>query len=228
MRLLSLSLKGKYKGLNSQTFNFESSDDNIIAFIGLNGSGKSQLLELIAECFAYLERLQRSDFKNKAHLGFDFSLTYSMSGHVNPAPYGRMEIFGNKINLSEGFDDPTFEVAISAGKVETVTVRQADESLKIDVESLPLPRIVGYSSGLNENLQRAFLKNANQLFKALISRAKYHKEKRQIQTTYERGSNNSELAYEIYLKNKRNLISKFKRNHPYLFDAEIVLNLLLL
>ena len=51
MRLLSLTLDGQYKGLKDQTFNFEDSDDNVIAFIGLNGSGKSQLLELI--CLLY-------------------------------------------------------------------------------------------------------------------------------------------------------------------------------
>ncbi|WP_287010647.1 hypothetical protein [Alteromonas sp.] len=74
MRLLSLTLDGQYKGLKDQTFSFEYTDDNVIAFIGLNGSGKSQLLELIAECFAYLERLQRNDFKNHGHLGFGCAL----------------------------------------------------------------------------------------------------------------------------------------------------------
>jgi|GEM_PF-1376258 ABC-type polysaccharide/polyol phosphate transport system ATPase subunit len=42
MRLLSLTLSGQYKGLKDQTFNFESAQANIVAFIGLNGAGKSR------------------------------------------------------------------------------------------------------------------------------------------------------------------------------------------
>ncbi|MDC4293041.1 ATP-binding cassette domain-containing protein, partial [Acinetobacter baumannii] len=59
MRLLSLELIGQYKGLKDQYFDFRNTEGNILALIGLNGSGKSQLLELIAETFAYLERKQR-------------------------------------------------------------------------------------------------------------------------------------------------------------------------
>jgi len=44
MRLLSLRLDEQYKGLKDRLFNFESNTDNVIAFIELNGSGKSQLV----------------------------------------------------------------------------------------------------------------------------------------------------------------------------------------
>lgn len=220
MRLLSLSLNGQYKGLKDQTFSFDATQGNIIAFIGLNGSGKSQLLELIAECFAYLERLQRSDFKNKAHLEFDFTLVYSMAGYCNQAPHDRTEVFGNKINIAEGFNDPKLKVEVKDNKVESIDVEQLDRTTQIGIESLPLPHIVGYSSGLNENLQRAFLKNANQLFKALRARARYHKEKQKIDLFYEQYHNDSKSAFNIYIKSKKNLISKFKRNHPYLFDID--------
>lgn len=185
MRLLSLTLDGEYKGLKDQTFSFEYTDDNVIAFIGLNGSGKSQLLELIAECFAYLERLQRIDFKNKGHLGFDFTLIYSMSGYVNAAPSARAEVFGEKLRVADGFTEPKFAVSVKGGDVQPIDVEQVDQSIKIGLEQLPLPHIVGYSSGLNENLQRPFLKNANQVFKALKARARYHKEKRALDLAYE-------------------------------------------
>lgn len=222
MRLLSLNLNGQYKGLKNQTFNFESADDPVIAFIGLNGSGKSQLLELIGECFAYLERLQRADFKKKAHLGFDFTLMYSMSGYVNQAPYSRLEIFGNKVGIAEGFNNPKFEVIVKQNKIERIYIEESNCTMEIGLESLPLPRVVGYSSGLNENLQRAFLKNANQLFKAIRARAQYHREKRDIELAYEKRNNDSAFAFNLYVKNKRDLLSKFKRNHPYLFDIHSV------
>jgi len=220
MRLLSLTLEGQYKGLKDQTFIFEDADDNVIAFIGLNGSGKSQLLELIAECFAYLERLQRIDFKNKGHLGFDFSLVYSMSGYVNAAPSAHAEVFGEKLRVADGFTDPKFSVSVNSGDVQPIDVEQADQSIKIGLEQLPLPHIVGYSSGLNENLQRPFLKNANQLFKALKARARYHKEKLDIDINYETNQSDAESAFYSFQKNKKYVLSKYQRNHPYLFDFE--------
>lgn len=221
MRLLSLTLEGQYKGLKDQTFNFEDADDNVIAFIGLNGSGKSQLLELIAECFAYLERLQRIDFKNKGHLGFDFTLIYSLSGYVNAAPSARAEVFGRKLRVAEGFTEPKFSVSVKGDDVQPIDVEQADGSIKIDLEQLPLPHIVGYSSGLNENLQRPFLKNANQLFKALKARARYHKEKRALDLSYENNRNDSESAFNQFRKNKIDLLKRYQRNHPYLFNFEV-------
>ena len=220
MRLLSLTLEGQYKGLKDQTFIFEDADDNVIAFIGLNGSGKSQLLELIAECFAYLERLQRTDFKNKGHLGFDFSLVYSMSGYVNAASSAHAEVFGEKLRVADGFTDPKFSVSVNGGDVQPIDVEQADQSIKIGLEQLPLPHIVGYSSGLNENLQRPFLKNANQLFKALKARARYHKEKRTLDLAYENNLNNSESAFNQFTKNKIDLLKRYQRNHSYLFDFD--------
>lgn len=41
MRLLSLELIGEYKGLKDQYFDFRNTEGNILALIGLNGSGKS-------------------------------------------------------------------------------------------------------------------------------------------------------------------------------------------
>jgi ABC-type multidrug transport system ATPase subunit len=48
MKLLSLELIGRYKGLADQAFDFSEASGSILAFIGLNGSGKSQLMESIA------------------------------------------------------------------------------------------------------------------------------------------------------------------------------------
>ena len=78
MKLLSITLDGEYKGLRSNTFDFSASQGRLLAFIGLNGSGKSQLLELIGETFSYLERYMRKDFKVKSPLGFQVSIIYSI------------------------------------------------------------------------------------------------------------------------------------------------------
>lgn len=53
MRIKKISI-GRYKNLHD--FECEFSDSNISAFIGNNGSGKSNLLEVITKAFrAYLE-----------------------------------------------------------------------------------------------------------------------------------------------------------------------------
>ena len=53
MRIRKISIE-KYKNLVN--FECEFSDSNISAFIGNNGSGKSNLLEVITEVFSYAKK----------------------------------------------------------------------------------------------------------------------------------------------------------------------------
>lgn len=159
MRLISVNLVGQYKGLTNALFSFEQAEGNVIAFIGLNGSGKSQLLELIAESFSYLERFSRRDFVIRSSLPFDVTLKFS-------------------INLDPDIpDEDLFTIAIlRAGGV--VCKKIDPERGELDwTGELPLPlHIVGYASGLNENLQRAFMKNAVQYFEIMKIRMRRRKE----------------------------------------------------
>lgn len=150
MRLLSLSLQGQYKSLKSQTFNFDEAKGNVIAFIGLNGSGKSQLLELIAETFGYLERQLRSDFKCRNWFPLlEIELRYS-----NQAYDSEFKAVSYFVAI-----DTNGKIAISRDGVPVDLHNPEIEG--IEEEILP-SHIIGYSSGLNENLQRAFMKNAVQ------------------------------------------------------------------
>jgi restriction system-associated AAA family ATPase len=159
MKLLSITLDGEYKGLRSDTFDFSQSEGRLLAFIGLNGSGKSQLLELIAESFACLERKQRKDFKTKNSLGFNVSLSFEINTEAEQLSHYLQTL----ILLSTVQTKPTFKVKIDRnGEIETFFLINNDWQ---DIESshLVLPEyVVGYSSGLNENLQRSFMKNAVQ------------------------------------------------------------------
>lgn len=148
MKLLSFGLEGRYKSLQDKVFDFRKANGGVIAFIGLNGSGKSQLLELIAESFAYLERYLRHDFKCGDWIcGASITITYS-----NP-------VFDSE-NLS-------CEYRIEISCVGGVDVYRDGEQVDVSsayldgLEEQILPsHIVGYSSGLNENLQVSFMKNA--------------------------------------------------------------------
>ena len=78
MKLMSLYIK-KYKNL-SGTYNFEESNA-YIALIGLNGSGKSNLLEVISIIFKIISGLCPQN-----SIG-DFSFTYEIDGRVYYAEY---------------------------------------------------------------------------------------------------------------------------------------------
>ncbi|MEN8422255.1 AAA family ATPase [Acinetobacter junii] len=183
MRLLSLELIGQYKGLKDQYFNFRNTGGNILALIGLNGSGKSQLLELIAETFAYLERWQREDFITRTPLPFVVNVQYSIKNQ-------------NQI------EDVILVDIDKQGNVNSYQITEDGERHPL-LYGAPLPDfIVGYASGLNENLQRAFMKNSLQYFE--IKRISAQRQKLLTENIDE------EQVSEI---NK-----KFLKKYPHIFD----------
>ncbi|ELU8561373.1 AAA family ATPase [Vibrio parahaemolyticus] len=173
MKLISLTLNGEYKGLANQSFNFSQTQSNILALIGLNGSGKSQLLELIAEIFAFLERAQRTDFRVRTPLGFGFELVYQIK-------VDRGSNFFNASFSSLSFatnDVHTYRVILEPDSKSPRCLRLVDEQdTALGLEQIQLPYVVGYASGLNENLQRSFMKNAVQYFSNMRTRLNRKKE----------------------------------------------------
>lgn len=171
MRLLSLSLRGSYKGLKDQVFDFSYAQDNVFALIGLNGSGKSQLLELIGETFAYLERWQREEFKTKTSLGFGVTVHYQWDlRHDNDAL-----LYPDILITRDGIVE--LKVTIELNGDVVLNIRNAEEwhTLEAGEHQFPIPVVVGYASGLNENLQRSFMKNAVQHFEVRRVSAQRHK-----------------------------------------------------
>lgn len=202
MRLLSLHLHGRYKGLQDQEFDFTESSGQVIAFIGLNGSGKSQLLELISECFAFLERAQRPEFQVKTTLGFGFTIEYQIHDHSQYAG-SNYQMAGSTQTFVGAIPDPIYRVELAENSKEPeVYLQEGERWFPIALDELQLPRVVGYSSGLNENLQRSFLKNANQIFEGLNV---FSRRKRQL-----RRESDSQVVDE-----------RFLRRYPYLFRQEV-------
>ncbi|GAC16531.1 AAA family ATPase [Aliiglaciecola lipolytica] len=206
MRLLSLTLSGRYKGLKDQTFSFDNAQGNIIAFIGLNGSGKSQLLELIAESFGYLERFLRSDFKCRnwfSNLAIELRYTnqaYDSEEHAN-----------------------TYAVQIDQSGIMklyrdgTLVEIESREHSGIEEEILP-SQIIGYSSGLNENLQRAFMKNTIQYLDVMNVKRQWEQRFATINAAKnEKGKHLTELDIELLERQFREAYHYYQTRHSALF-----------
>ncbi|MDM5177055.1 hypothetical protein PO883_07570, partial [Massilia sp. DJPM01] len=172
MRLLSLAIFGEYKGLKDQAFDFSAANGDVVVLIGANGSGKSQVMELIAEVLAYLERQQRPDFRVRGSLGYDFRVAYELASSlfegcrryvIDSRSDGGVEIYVPENN-------PAIEITPDAPD----SWRQIHGAAELD--DVLLPRLVGYASGLSENLQRPFMRNALQFHDVIRVRSRLKKE----------------------------------------------------
>ncbi|WP_186198172.1 AAA family ATPase [Burkholderia gladioli] len=201
MKILSIELFGEYKGLKDQVFDFSSAAGNVIVFIGANGSGKSQVMELIAEVFAYLERKRRSDFRVRDRLGYDFRVVYQLKSPRFEEP--RRYVIDSRVGMQVEIHGPDHN---PVGPNES-SASGAWRPLWTggDLEDVQLPRLVGYASGLSENLQRAFMKNALQFHDVIRARARLKEELAQPNVDEE-----GTIAIN----------SRYLRRHPGIFSPE--------
>lgn len=142
----------------------ESSAVSPICFVGLNGSGKSNVLELITEIFYFLENFEKphreseKNFKTK----FGFEIEYELP---------RLYVMGarfpwNELNkaLENTKVNPIIKISKELGEFPRVSVLTNKETLNLeasnfDIIQTVLPaRIVAYSSGMNELLSNSFIK----------------------------------------------------------------------
>ncbi|MGP5307440.1 AAA family ATPase [Vreelandella alkaliphila] len=206
MRLLSLTLSGQYKGLRDQTFSFDAAQGNIIAFIGLNGSGKSQLLELIAESFGYLERFLRSDFKCRNWFpALSIELRYNNQAYDSEDLTSTYSVQINQMGVVILYRDGIL-VELETG-----------EHSGIEEEILP-SQIIGYSSGLNENLQRAFMKNTIQYLDVMNVKRQWEQRSAVInEARNEKGKRLTEMDIELLERQFKEAYRYYQTRHPALF-----------
>jgi ABC-type multidrug transport system ATPase subunit len=131
MKLLRAELIGKYKGLENQTFDFTNSSGDVLALIGLNGSGKSQFLEMLCETFAWLERVQRPDFKAVDVLNYKLNLTYEISTVLEFTTQGKKASFEFETGINEWFEkEQTFIVE------NILSVKAGDAPYQLDSKGI--------------------------------------------------------------------------------------------
>jgi type I restriction enzyme S subunit len=151
MKLISLKIDGDYKSLHNfeQTFRDERDEDialSPICLVGLNGSGKSNLIEALCEIFCYLEiiNLPYEKISQRARqTDLRFEVEYEL-----PIKHSKKR---RRVRIVKHDDSlPIFSEIVD------------DEEKPIDnpesqLDALPT-KIIGYSSGLNETISVPFFR----------------------------------------------------------------------
>jgi restriction system-associated AAA family ATPase len=181
MILKELELFSDFRGLPSgykiifnntaSTGEGRRSSENIepICLVGLNGSGKSNILEVLAEIFFYLEsytkadRFQRNGLQRfKTSFGFKISYEMPRDSLLNnledwPKLYNGLQ----SMNLNSGV-----LISITKNKDEFPVFKASFDNTELVLDNkngnrepgiLPV-RVIGYSSGMNELLSNPFIK----------------------------------------------------------------------
>ncbi len=165
MKINHLKILTQFRGLKPNyevVFNNLPNTERIepLCFVGLNGSGKSNVLEAISECFYYLEayseeRSKETLKKYKTTFGFDIEFELNPAYQDLPLSFMSFKNFtwsgiGNlKVRYLK--KEKEFPVMILPDNPDYIELKER--------ENFILPnRIIGYSSGMNELISNPFAK----------------------------------------------------------------------
>jgi len=165
MKINRLKILSPFRGLKENyevVFNNLPNTERIepLCFVGLNGSGKSNVLEAISECFYYLEAYSEEQSKKelkKYRSGFGFDLEFEL----NPA-YQDLQISWDSLGdfTWSGKGNLIIQYIKEKDQLPKMVLRDGESSVTImDRQVFILPnRIIGYSSGMNELISNPFVK----------------------------------------------------------------------
>lgn len=151
MKLLKLKIDQEYKSLNKFGYTFNDSGidyDHIapICFVGLNGSGKSNIIEALSEIFCFLD-LHSLDFSKTPKWALKSPLSFEVEYLLDPNTKDERHII---IKAGKNGEPELF-------KKNKKNVFDPLSITKLD--SVIPTRILGYSSGHNETISFSYLRN---------------------------------------------------------------------
>ncbi|MFF2092139.1 restriction system-associated AAA family ATPase [Paenibacillus sp. NPDC058174] len=137
---------------------------NPICFVGLNGSGKSNLLEFIVEIFYYMETYYKApkDKLKTFRTGFGFEIEYELPRiYVMSSRTSWDEL---NSNLNESKYNPIIKITKQVNQYPQILAQINDKYLTLNntkderIQGILPARIIAYSSGMNELLSNSFIK----------------------------------------------------------------------
>lgn len=183
MRLNRLKLVGRYKsivGTEQQPFiyTFKSSSEGYspICLVGLNGSGKSNFIELIADIFGYADRYFNPQYECAEDLTYDFEIDYQtiVDGHDF---FIKIKSINSKVKMYS-YPDLEYIDFLSFGNVQKNRFQAMAVTTTIDNEYdkfLP-DNVLAYSSGNNQGLSSVFAKTQYRFFDAVRKQGVFYRE----------------------------------------------------
>lgn len=175
MRLLQIKLLTKFRGLEAGSeFHFDNTDlsrDKIepLCFVGLNGSGKSNLMEVVCEIFYYLETYVLAEGKPKSKFrsdfGFEISYKLDVLSLQNVLNWSKID------SLLSDYRNTIVIISKQPKELPQITLTpRFDKGINetTDFEYFLLPNhIIAYSSGQNELISNPFIKSSYYYFDSL-------------------------------------------------------------
>ncbi|EGQ8129637.1 AAA family ATPase [Vibrio parahaemolyticus] len=183
MRLNRLKLVGRYKsivGTEQQpfiyTFKPNSEGYSPICLVGLNGSGKSNFIELIADIFGYADRYFNLQYECAEDLTYDFEIDYQtiVDGHDF---FIKIKSISSEVKM---YSYPGLEYIdfLSFGNVQENRFQAMVVTTTIDNEYhkfLP-DNVLAYSSGNNQGLSSVFAKTQLSFYNVVRKQGVFHRE----------------------------------------------------
>jgi restriction system-associated AAA family ATPase len=219
MKLLRVNLLSEFRGL-PKNFELKFNNEHVdlrqldpICLIGLNGSGKSNLLEVLSEIFYFLEDFSKaklSDLK-KFEKEFGFEIEYLLSKNVFNT---------NKSNDQEEAKSEQIKILIKKEvKKSPIAYVWDDEdeytSASPETFKTYLPnQIIAYSSGMNELISNPYIKMD---FQYLDEFTKLAKDKANLDYEIE-----NKMFFMDYDINKLITISNFLFDKPMENDYGVI------
>ncbi|MEZ8378793.1 AAA family ATPase [Vibrio splendidus] len=186
MRLNRLKLIGQYKSIVGTeehpfiyTFKPNSEGYSPICLVGLNGSGKSNFIELIADIFGYADRYFNPQYECSEDLTYDFEIEYQITGG-SVLRTVLLKCTDSKLKML--YIEGERPLSYGPNELENYQLDQMVELLGVFNEArsgfhemLPT-NVIAYSSGHNQGLSSVFAKTQLQYFDVIRKQGVFYRE----------------------------------------------------